>query len=478
MGPYNAGVGHAQVAAAGAQQLATTITTRDQVQAANAKYKLQKNLADAQNTPDNINAKIDAVKAENEALINKFAKEDTYKALQTYTYDGNPNVLTSLVQQNSRVRQLMGNVAGFARIDPETDTALLNQAGIKPEDFNQFRFIKAINPDGSQHLVDMQGVMLGTGYLSPSSGLTRDQLDFLTKERGLFGSSKPDAKPGPLERDAKYLATQGQGSESDIAGRLYQERIAGNDPGKMQLADQATADLESAFGGQDGYLQTNFSDIKNRMKAEPYIRRLEKYSGVKLTSKDRTDIKDLNNLVAMADLTSAKLTPKVTGAMDSLLRTAKTYISNSVADIDQVQAQSAYAAFRNTVRHALFGSALTPGEMQSFNEAFGTLKQKYPAVVTQFKTALADTKSRLETIARLNNPYLAHYYMGKSAEQVDEIIARLDERINMIDSAEQQHGAPLIGDTQSAIDQHKPAIIDVNPPADPTTTLDSIFGPK
>ena len=133
---------------------------------------------------------------------------------------------------------------------------------------------------------------------------------------------------------------------------------------------------------------------------------------------------------------SKTLTPEVTGALDTTLRNVKNYISDSTDSVDSVAAQSAYGAYRNTIRHALFGSALTETEVTAFNEAFGTLKQKYPAVLTQFKTSIMQLKSKLQTVADTNNPYIAKYYMGKSAEEVDIIIGRLDERLEMLQRAE------------------------------------------
>ena len=153
----------------------------------------------------------------------------------------------------------------------------------------------------------------------------------------------------------------------------------------------------------------------------------------------------------MAGQVDKTLTSEVTGLFDTWFRDLKKYVTDDVAEVDKQAAASAYGAFRNTVRHALFGSALTDGEIKAFNEAFGTLKQSYPAVVTQFKTALQQTRSKLNTISQLNNPYLAHYYLGKSADELDVVIGRLDERIEYMSKLQRQ-------DTPESVSSDEPEL--------------------
>ena len=75
---------------------------------------------------------------------------------------------------------------------------------------------------------------------------------------------------------------------------------------------------------------------------------------------------------------------------------------------------------------------MSDSEVKNFTKAFGTLAQKYPAVITQFKQAITQTKAKLETVSQLNNPILAHYYMGGSIDDVEDIIYRLDENIKRL----------------------------------------------
>ena len=206
------------------------------------------------------------------------------------------------------------------------------------------------------------------------------------------------------------------------------------------------------------------SAASNRLKAAPQIRRLEQLGGIKFSAADRADLKDINTLIKTGDLAVENLTPEVTGAFDSAYRRAKSYLFAEVDETDKLAAQSAYSAFRNTTRHALFGSALTDGEIKAFNEAFGTLAQKFPAVMTQFKTALIQTKSKLQTIYESNDPVLAHYYMGKNAGKLEDIIREIDNRLELFEATDGERVTELPGPVTEQPQE--------------TESLESIFGPR
>lgn len=427
-------LGGARAAARGAENL----RNREQVQADNAEHRLRRNVAEAQNTPENVNAQVEALQAQNQQIAAKQAKGASYEAFRMYTGDWNPRHLNTLLKNEPGVRQALGGMTYIDQLNPEIDAGLLTQAGITPETFNPKRHLKAVMPDGSTELIDMNAVFMGTGFFNH---MQNEELDRLIKIDKLFGEPDSDFAPGGLEKDARFISeTTGQGLES-VTQSLFNKKTAGLTPGQQEMADQAIANMEEKTKETGGFFETDFTDRKNRVLVEADVRRFEALSGQQLSPKDRADLKDLNTLVKMAGTVGEHLTEEVTGFYDTYLRDVRKYIDDNVEDVDAQAAASAYGAFRNTMRHALFGSALTASEIQSFNEAFGTLKQSYPAVLTQFKTAVQQTKSKLETISRLNNPYLAHYYMGTSAEDIDVIISRLDERLNMI-SQLQGKGTP------------------------------------
>src|SRR5690606_13672672 len=103
------------------------------------------------------------------------------------------------------------------------------------------------------------------------------------------------------------------------------------------------------------------------------------------------------------------LTPADTGLLDKPLADLNKYFSDNVKGIE---AKSAYAVFQNTLRNALFGSALTEAEISAFNEAYGTLKEQMGPALTQFKTALTQVQSRLESAMQSTNPISAKVRLG------------------------------------------------------------------
>ena len=449
MAIYDAGARLSQVGANVGARMVDNENRRTEVQAANAKFKLEKNRAEAANTPENITAEVEALRAANRQLAANQAKTASYDAFKRYTSDFNPRHLNDLMRAEPLVREAFGNPVSFERVNPETDGALINQFNLRAgeadagpggpsesansrQQFDPRSHLKVIDANGNARIQDIRMDMAGAGYFQY---LDDQELDRLIKESKLFGDGDGDKKyaPGSLEKDADYLARQGieGGDQTKIADNLYKDRIGGNAVYQQQQADMAVEGVFNQFGGEDEYFNTDFSVTKNRVSAERYIRRLEKYGGVDIPAADRADYKEIATLIKTGSIAANKLTPEVTGAFDSVYRNVKNYVVDNVDEVDQIVAQSAYASFRNTMRHALFGSALTDTEISSFNEAFGTIKEKYPAVVKQFVTALEQTKSKIESIYSLNNPILTKYYFNKSAEDVAIIIRELDNRIEM-----------------------------------------------
>ncbi len=460
----------ARAVTSGLREYSNRVDNRERVQAESAEFRLRKNQANAANDPDSIRERQEALDAQSRALTAKVSKQEAFEAFRMYMHTSNPKHLTELVKKNPQVANAMGGYTSIQPLDYAMDHNLLTAQGLTADQFSSFRHLKGIQPDGSEELVDIQHLFAGSGFLNT---ITNEQLDTLIKKKKLFETDGDSStKPGGFEKEARFIAETTDQDIADVTSALYQEKLAGNLPGKIEYGREQTQRLFEVFGGEENYFNTDFQDTKNRTMASSYIAAIERAYDAKLSAADRADIKDLNSLITMAQLTEDTLTPEVSGTLDTVLRTAKEYVSNSVKEVDNVQAQSAYAAFRNTVRHALFGSALTDGEIKAFNEAFGNLRQKYPAVVTQFKTALEQTKSKLQTVYDLNDPVLAKYYLGKSTEDIATIIRSIDERIELIRQAETRGEVPLVGDTAEIIEQGEQ-------PADTNTGPDfsKAFGP-
>lgn len=219
----------------------------------------------------------------------------------------------------------------------------------------------------------------------------------------------------------------------------------------LEAAQVHTQSLLSNFGGEESFNNTDFTDQKNFNKAYPDVVAINKLEGTNYTEADKKNIGDIRALISLGG--SAKdLSADQTGYFDKQFADVKKSLSDNVDGID---ASSAYAAFRNSVRHALYGSALTEGEINSFNEAFGNRGQKLGPVLEQFQTALSQVKAKLDTVANLGNPYTSKVLIGADQKKLLKIQDALQARIDYMQGL-QTGKAPAAG----AKDQ-RPALDDI-----------------
>lgn len=196
----------------------------------------------------------------------------------------------------------------------------------------------------------------------------------------------------------------------------------------LNRAAEVTDGMLEEFGGEENFFNTDFSDPKEYRDAYKSIVQIEKLEGTQLSEADKKTITDLRALLALGDPAS-KLTGNETGLIDNTLGNMKKYYSDSVKG---VAAKSSYNAFRNSVRNALFGSALTEGEIKAFNEAFGNLGNQLGPVLEMFQTALSQVDAKLDSTANMMNPYSAKVRLGADQAKIDEIRKGLQQRIDYL----------------------------------------------
>lgn len=231
-----------------------------------------------------------------------------------------------------------------------------------------------------------------------------------------------------LERRARAEAEQTGEDYATILKRLAEQRDQPSSVKEATAANTAAQDLQKAFGGK--YYETDFNIPANRRTAEPYIRLLEKTAGKQFSEEDKRQFRSVRQLMSLGARAGEKLTPEETGIIDSTLKSVKSYISDNVTD--GAKGAAAYESFRNVVRNALFGSALTESEISAFNKAAGTLGQQQGPVLAKLAEQLRIVKENLGGIAQLNDETLSHYYLGADQEKLDDIIQAIDERVNRI----------------------------------------------
>jgi hypothetical protein len=134
-------------------------------------------------------------------------------------------------------------------------------------------------------------------------------------------------------------------------------------------------------------------------------------------------------VIALAD-PAVTLTAGQVGLLDTKFTDVRKVLSDKLGN---VEAAAAYNAFRNTMRHALYGSALTPGEIESFDAAFGKMGQQLGPVLDQFKVALSQTKARLDSTANMTNPYTSKVLLGADQAKLAKIQDALQARIDYME---------------------------------------------
>lgn len=438
--------------AAGAQGLVHGLNTRDEVQLAKRRSQLE--LAKL-NQP--VNSGIEAqqmelLRQQNDSLLKENAKKALYESFNRYRVDGNTRHINTVIHSNKYLKEAFPDFVSADKLHPEADKDLMHQNKLGEVDLAdpnmQNRFLKITKPDGTKTVKDMVSIYGVTGYTQYLDDVAMQKLllqSQISKNFNAGSGGDEDSDGTAMQQNAAATAaardriSSGQGtSEDQEMVRFATNAQAGTSPAKADLAETATEKLVNMFGGEDKFFETDFSDEKNFRKAYSMVTRIEQLEGSTLSAETKKELRNIAALNALGN-PGAKLTTKETGYVDNLLMQAKKFVAD---DVEGVDATSAYAAFRNSIRHALYGSALTDAEIASFNEAFGTLKQQLGPVLQQFKTAISQVKSKLESIERMENPYTSRVRLGMDQENVSRVIEALDQRIAALDNIGKVTKAP------------------------------------
>lgn len=414
------------------------------------------------------------------------ARQTTYDAFRLFDADGNPGHLNNALQllKNNPVAQSW--VGGAVRFDQVTsaDAKLLQQAGIKDvQGFLQHpemtRSIAVLtNAEGEKTLVDMNQLKAGMGY---TQYIEDEELDRMAKRAlmlkrlqaggtveketqadrvikqlmeedptlsytdayRLYKNPNPRSGSTQLERTAEKLRESNP--DMTYEESLTQASMVSSPTGKqkdMQAADEAKTALDDLFGGS--FLSADLSDPKVRSKAEPFVRRIEQFSGAEMDTTQKKRVAEIRQLITLGKAGS-ELTPAETGPLDSLLRDGRKYISDNIEGTD---ATAAYQAYRNLVRNALFGASLTNNEQAEFDKAFGTLKEQTGPVLAKLRTQLQMLQDELGAIYDSGDEYVMKYRLGMDSDRLVQVMNALDQRLEMFDN-QAPEGTEVIVPTQA-----------------------------
>jgi hypothetical protein len=424
-------------------------------------------------------------------------KNDTYQAFRLFNADGDTRHMNNFLasaKKNPKGQKMWG---GYARFDPVTEENrdLLNAANIEdPIEDLKGNFVIATGTNGEQQLVRMDKLQASTGYTSmmtqqelkdaqqratianlitgPRSAdttlirdIAKENKISLAEATKIFNESKRRQGGSALERiaanirsnnpqmseeeslvQAKQVMSSGSASEREARELATEENIPYKEaldrvnrrkertsPRKqLDEASDTRARLDKL--GDKSFFDVDLTDDAARRKAGPLIVELEKLTGREPTTEDKRVARQIRDLTALGNTAGTDITAEETGIIDRIFKNVKKYVSDDVTGGDK--AAAAYEAFRNVFRHDLYGASLTATENKKFEAAMGNLGQQAGPVLAQLNEAMGSLKNQLQAVYDTNDEHIAYYYFGRSLDDLDRAIERIDERIETVATVE------------------------------------------
>jgi CHASE3 domain sensor protein len=493
----------AQVFGAISSSISDSVSAERQAERARAKTlkaeqdaKLKK--IQAQSTPETIEGETqlmqDQLKVLQEQTRNQLlsmTRQRTYDTFDRYSVDSDPRHITTFIQDARNQGMPLGPLSDIVRVDKltDTDSPQIQQLGLRPQDvLNNPEVMKDLvrvtYNDGTTKVrsVDtLKGITNYSRYASDRErAAMRDRAEVLNLMRK--GHNRVNTKD---EREAARIVQQ-QNPElvegSDEYAEKYNEAYASivernRATGAMKEEDEVDSvidDIDNTAQEKYGksFLDLSRDEIRRDVKLERKIERMERLGKLELSSAEKKKVGQIKQLIALGNRGS-KITDEETGILDKLGNDVRKFVSDSVSG---VEATSAFAAYRNILRNALYGSVLTDGEIKAFREQFGELTEKTGPLLTKFKTALIQLSGEMQALIDTNNSYVMHYRIGQDRDQLQDIIDGIQQRIDMIVGVESENTEKdVIPASRLKGDSKKPENIGVELSEDALSELDFLY---
>ncbi len=384
-------------------------------------------------------------------------KQETFDAFDRYNADGNPRHLNNLFK-NKRIQQAEAAggspIVSFDKIDVANDQTLIQRSDLDPDIFAEEeaikQFVKVTHADGTKDILDLHKIYASTGYLEQLEDEKLTKLERKVKIKKAEADIVEALRGGGVKLNltqeanvARFISrlTPEQlekfKSGAKIAGEIFPEKekvptltAAQKELKAAEISRQEVFDLA---GGEEEFFGTNPKDLPNRREIAAKIIEIERFTRTRLSSTERKKNAELNKLLSLGDLAATELSKESTGLIDNTLRNVEKFITDNVKG---AKGRSAYAAYRNVIRHALFGSVLTKGEVKSFNEAFGALGQQLGPVLQQLEVSLFQIQTDFDSLANSQDELVSHFRLGIPKGRIADVISALQERIDAISEFE------------------------------------------
>jgi len=471
---------------------------------------------------------IEILRQENNSIMAGNAQQTSFNAFDRFTGDYDVRHLNTMltdIKKNPKGKDLFG---GILRVDKLTqaDNELLQRMGLDPE----YVFanpqlangiVVATRADGTKTIEDMGEIFKMTGYTRYASQRERTrqrevaEIQAMKRDYGYSTATERQAHRVAISKGTEFGtdeyqqayntaytaltardSTGGTKDEREAARVVEDEGFATGTPEydarynevyqgivardrqtsrsrDLDETEQAKVTINERVDqteGVDSFFDVDFGKRENRLKYEDEIRRIERLGASEMSTQDKKDISYIKQLIAVGNQ-GADLGEAETGFIDRFSRGIKNYVTDNVEGTD---ATSAYAAYRNIIRNALYGSALTASEIKAFNQQFGNLGQQAGPVLQQFRTAMMQVKAKLESLYATNDSYVTHFRMGVDQEELGQIVDALDERIEFFRRAEGGIPEPT---AEELANQDEPAQDEVLLSDEERAELDGIFNP-
>lgn len=391
------------------------------------------------------------LREQNRMLVKSTIKQRTFDAFDRFSGDYDPKHLTTLIQDLKAQRLPTGPLGDIARVDrlSEQDKSQLERLGFdsdavlnSPEALATL--VRVTNIDGSTSIRSVDKLKGGTGYTRYATSREleeqkkRAEILALLRRGSGSGGTKDEREAARLVAEKYPELEQGTDAYNEKFNDEFASIVRRNrqtSAGKEEDAvDEVVSSIDNLAQDKFGkdFFDLSMADSKIRRTFEREIERMERLGKLGLSEGEKKKIGQIKQLIAIGDPAS-KISDKETGIIDRFSNDVQKFVKDKVSG---VEATSAYAAYRNILRNALYGSVLTEGEMRAFRDQFGDLKQQTGPVIVQFKTALQQLQGELQALLDTNNSYVMHFRIGQDKEQLQDIISGLEERIDFLGSME------------------------------------------
>lgn len=428
-----------------------------------ATFEHGRKVMEAQREDNDYEAKMREQKIQIKAQANKAFKTESYEALDSFIRGGSVHRLNYFLQDNKDnpiTGKYFADVAQFQKINSEDledgkfkqylQASMLDSTGITEAELDMAdgkmdglldvkaiskAFIKQVNKDGTTSFIDVETLSNVTGYSRWASDISKAKLKknnlpsawrTLKLEADALGipvqelllQRRKDKNTTGKKRDTEREADALGLTVSEYLQRKEDEK----DPAKIKIAKKALT--ASKYLRDNGYYDMDVNDI---LKNDKFLGKVHEVElAHELSDADKKVLIELS-AISVGAQDAAMLEAGDVGFIDDKINK----LLNITTDIgpDGLTARSAYGAFINVVRHDLFGSAQTDGEIEAFVLAYNHLGSGIVPVLSGLRQAMKQTLAKLKTVAHLNHPVIVKRYMGTSSGNMQDAINTINKKI-------------------------------------------------